>query len=100
MIAALLRRQLVRCRSRQLYARLIWPPMNHFANGSFHSQTFFHGLNQWSSLENRAQNFWGCFSDSAWSFLYVAADLMCACFTNAAAGLNFLPSFCSETMSV
>jgi len=40
--------------------------MNHFANGSFHCKTFFHGLNQTSSFfASRAQNFSGDLMDSS-----------------------------------
>src|ERR1051326_6416221 len=100
MMAALLRRGPSRWRSRQLYERLICPPINHFANGSFHSTTFLHGLNQWSSFAMRAQNFCGDLIDSVYNLRYCARDLTWACLTNAPEGLNLRPSFCNEVISV
>src|ERR1051326_1805336 len=64
MIAALFLRQLVTCRSRQLYDKLICPPTNHFAHGQFHSRTLSHFLNQCSSLATLDQNVSGLSMDS------------------------------------
>ena len=41
-----------------------FPPTNHFANGAFHSRTFFQRFCQTSSLASRAQNFSGRLIDS------------------------------------
>ena len=44
MIAALLRRAVRTCRSRQLTLTLSWPPTNHFAYGGCQSSTRVHGV--------------------------------------------------------
>ena len=64
MRAALVRRAVVMCRSRQLYETLSLPPMNHLALGALHSSVFFHGVNQWSCFAQPSQNFRGFFAAS------------------------------------
>src|SRR2546430_8452683 len=64
MIAALLRRCVVRCRSKQFSDRFNFPPMNHFANGAFHSKTFRQRFCHKSSPASRAQNLSGFLIDS------------------------------------
>src|SRR6187200_3174736 len=44
------------CLSRQLTDGFNIPPTNHFANGRFHSSTFFHSLNQSRFFACSAQN--------------------------------------------
>src|SRR5947209_12152182 len=53
MIAALLRRQVVRCLSRQLCETLIRPPTNHSACGGSQRRTASHFLNHSSSPSAR-----------------------------------------------
>src|SRR5256885_17128810 len=87
MSAALLAAGVSRCLSRQLKLTLSWPPANHFAKGTFHCSTVFHGLNQTNSfLACLAQNFSGDLIDSAYSLRYSARDLMCARFEKAFGG--------------
>src|SRR4051812_39787629 len=63
MSAALFLRQVVKWRSWQLTEAFVFPPMNHFANGAFHSKVFFQGLDQQSRvLAWSAQNFSGFFA--------------------------------------
>src|ERR1700748_3551046 len=87
MIAALFFRCVDKCRSRQLYEMLIFPPTNHFANGGlFQSSSVSHFLNHVSSDAIRGQNVSGDASDSLYSASYSAIVLMCACFVNSAGG--------------
>ena len=57
MRAALVRRAVVMCRSRQLWETLSLPPTNHLALGAFHSSVFVHGLNQSRRFAHPSQNF-------------------------------------------
>src|SRR6266850_2166251 len=71
----------------QLYLTFNCPPTNHFANGSFHCSTLFHGLNQISSFfACFAQNFSGDRTDSPYSFRYSAKDLIWAFLLNSFEG--------------
>src|SRR5205823_4731510 len=97
-IAALFRRWVVRCRSRQFSERLICPPMNHFANGAFHSKTFRHGFCQESSFASRDQNLSGCLIDSRYIRWYCARFLIFAFRANSFAGLKTRFSFKCDSM--
>src|SRR6185503_20656500 len=73
--------------------------MNHFANGSFHSSTFFQGLNQTSSsLACRAQNFSGERIDSLYNLRYCARDVIRACLEKSFAGRKTRFSVRTEVM--
>src|SRR5579883_918806 len=78
----------------------VFPPTNHLAYGSFHCNTFFHGLNQCSSFATRFQKTSGFFMDSLYIFLYCAKLLICACFANAGVGAKRRRSSSIEVMSV
>src|SRR6476620_5660525 len=73
MMAALFRRGLRRCRSRQLTETLSFPPTNHFACGGFQSRTWLQGDIHSSDLAWSSQNRSG-FWPAAYNAL-VAADL-------------------------
>src|SRR5215469_9526034 len=88
MIAALFRRLVVRCRSRQFSERLSFPPVNHFANGGFHSKTFRQRFCQISSFASRAQNLSGRLIDSRYIRRYWARFLMRAFCENSFVGLK------------
>src|SRR5262245_51831084 len=62
--------------------------MNHLAQGIFHSWTFFHGLNQWSSLAAFAQKAWGFLR----ALVNTPALLKLADFLKAWGGRKFLRS--------
>src|SRR5216684_2409533 len=99
--AALLRRQVPRCRSRQLSEILILPPTNHSACGGSHFKTVSHFRNQCNSLSaKRAQNFSGSALASARSPSSSSIDLICACSANALAGGKTRASCCSDSMLV
>src|SRR5689334_12930804 len=93
MIAALLRRGVVRCRSKQFSERFSFPPMNHFANGGFHSTTFRQRFRHTSSLASRAQNLSGELIDSRYIRRYCSSDLIRAFCANAFEGLKTRFSF-------
>src|SRR3954471_13312369 len=94
MMAALLRRHVVRWRSRQLYETFVFAPRNHFANGAFdQSHTCVHFLNQCRWSASSAQNLSGSFAAAAYSSSYCCIDLIAACSLNLVGGLIF--SFCS-----
>src|SRR5580765_3276054 len=100
MIAALFFLQVVTCRSRQLYERLISPPTNHFAHGQFHSNTLSHFLNQCSSFATRDQNASGFSTDSLYIRSYSSRLLTCACRLNSGGHSNFRCSCRMESMLV
>src|SRR3954471_9910966 len=94
MMAALFRRHVVRCRSRQLYETLVFAPRNHFANGAFdQSETCVHFLNQCRWSASSAQNVSGSFAAALYKSWYCCMDLMAARSLNCFGGLIF--SFCS-----
>src|SRR5450432_3539535 len=88
MIAALFFDGPCRWRSRQFSATLSFPPMNHFANGAFHSSTRFHFLRQSSSRARPPQNFSGLRIDFFQSERYSSMLDTCAFFANSFAGLK------------
>src|SRR2546427_19621 len=97
--AALSRREVPRCRSRQLSEMLILPPTNHCACGGFHFKTVSHFRNQCNSLSaKRAQNSSGSALASARNASSSAIDLICACSANALAGGKTRASCCSHSM--
>src|SRR6185369_7632479 len=98
MSAALLRLQVVRCRSKQLSEMLILPPPNHSACGGFHLSTVSHFLNQCSSSAMRAQNASGFDVASARRFSSSSSDLICACFENDSGGGKTRSSMSTESM--
>src|SRR5258706_3923724 len=101
MSAALLRRQVLRWRSRQLSEILILPPPNHSACGGSHFKTVSHFLNQCSSLSaNRAQNPSGSALASARSASSSAIDLTCACSAKLSGGGKTLSSCRTDSMFV
>src|SRR5262245_26325 len=92
MSAALFRRGVARCASRQLYETFVCPPTNHLANGSFHSSTFVNGANQCSSLlASSPQNFSGLALAAAYSSSYFLASISVR-LTNSAVGGNLRSS--------
>src|SRR3954467_2277662 len=98
MIAALLRRCVERCRSRQFSEMFSFPPTNHFANGAFHSSTLLQRLRQVSSSASRAQNFCGCRIDSRCIRRYCSRLLIRAFCAKSFAGLKTRVSFKCDSM--
>src|SRR5437870_11219359 len=99
--AALLRRHVARCRSRQLYEMLILPPTNHCACGSSHFKTVSHFLNQCSSLSAiRAQNRSGSALAFARSASSPSIDLMWAFSANVFGGWKTRSSRWTDSMLV
>src|SRR6266542_1527149 len=77
------------------------PPTNHFAKGSRHCSTRFHGLNQISSFfACFAQNFSGARIDSLYNLRYCVSDLMRAFSVKSLGGLNTRCSLRTEVMAV
>ena len=70
--------------------------MNHLAHGEFHSRTFFHGLNQCSSLAALAQKAWGFLR----ALLKTLAFLKLADFLNSFGGGKFLFSSNKTSMAL
>src|SRR5215213_3804917 len=100
MMAALLRRHVVRWRSRQLYETLVFPPTNHFACGSSHSSSVSQRLNQCSSSAIRAQKSSGESWASARNCSSSSCDLMCAWRLNSAGGGKTRSSCSTDSMLV
>src|SRR5437879_1686861 len=99
-MATLFLRADVRCRSRQLYATLVLPPTNHFANGRSHSRTLFHLSNQCSSAAVSAQNRSGSSAARFRIASYSVASLMCAFNENSRGGGKTRCSFNVDSMFV
>src|SRR6202521_1212272 len=100
MRAALLRRQVSRWRSRQLYEMLILPPANHSACGGCQFKTVSHFLNQWSSSAMRAQKPSGSALASARNTSNSSIDLMWAFSEKAGGGGKTRSSTWSDSMFV
>src|ERR1044072_2956199 len=100
-MAALLRRHVERCRSRQLYAALIFPPTNHSACGGSHFKTVSHFLNQCSSdSAMRAQKASDASDASRLSASNSSRDLTCACAANSGGGGKTRSSWSTDSMLV
>src|ERR1019366_7475793 len=99
-MAALFRRGPARCRSRQFSERLSLPPTNHFANGAFHSTTFFHGARQVSSRASLPKNLAGCLIDSRYMRRYCSSLLIRAFLANSFDGLKTRFSIKCDSMFV
>src|SRR6516165_4695261 len=93
MIAALLPRPAARCRSRQFALTFSLPPVNHLANGSFHSSTLFHFLTQASDSACSAQNRSGSSLARFQSASYSARLFTCALAENSGVGAKLRVSF-------
>src|SRR5262245_45607937 len=89
MSAALFRRALRTCRSRQLTLTLSWPPTNQRASGEFHSRTFVQGLLHSSSRANDSQKA----SGSAAARSYTPGSFAIARVRQSADGAKTRPSF-------
>src|SRR6188474_1442926 len=100
MIAALFLRHVDKCRSRQLYATLILPPVNHFECGEFHSRTVSHGLNQCRASACFAQNAAGSAAASAYSRSYSSKLPICAFFANSEGGGKTRCSFRIDSIAM
>src|SRR5205085_8840161 len=100
MIAALLRRQEVRWRSRQLYEMLISPPPNHSACGGSHFKTVSQCLNQCNSSAIRAQKPSGSRSASARNSSSSRIELMCAFSENSGGAAKMRSSCNTDSMFV
>src|SRR5215213_102994 len=98
MMAALLRRHVLRCLSRQLYERLMRPPVNHSACGGSHLRTVSHFLNQSSSKAIRAQKSSGDAAASAYNRSYSSIELTSAPSEKVSGGGKTRFSCCSDSM--
>src|ERR1700683_982265 len=76
-----------------------WPPMNHLANGSFHSSTRSQGLNQCSSRAILAQKPSGSSLASLYSRSYSARLLIWAPARNSSGGSKTRRSLRTESMA-
>src|SRR5215207_2567564 len=100
-MAALLRRHVCKCRSRQLYEALIFPPPNHSACGASHFKTVSHFLNQCSSDSAiRAQKASGASDASRRSASNSSRDFTCARAVNSGGGGNTRSSWSTDSMLV
>lgn len=100
MIAALLRRQLVRCRAEAVVGEIDLAADEPPGERLVPLVEFLPRLEPVQFFRDARPEFLRLLEGFRVEFLYAAADLMWAFLTNAAEGLNFLPSFCNETMSV
>jgi hypothetical protein len=99
-MAALLRRSVVRCRSRQLYERLVVPPTNHFVAGASPAITCCGGANQWRAWAISAQKASGSWMLFSYSARYCSMERMWAWVENSSSGAKTRDSFIRLSMDV